>query len=211
MLYYENTWFVDMGFFFCLLKFIPHRCNSKNLKAPLLFVIAKSFPLSVLVPLFQQQNLCLNSCNLAFLQFAWMQHCSSIVFAMYGCCMWWWLTFGSHLEYLGDFDLSGIAQGCNGHNSHMWSPMKTLFSSACKSICRAGSRFDYWSLSQHPVLLYAALYLIADNRNCVSSHPSHSHTSYHPHPPSSLGLGVKCCFPRLKRKGDGVWWGKGHK
>lgn len=73
--------------YFCFLNLIPHRCNSENLKAPLLFVTAKSFPLSVLVPLFHQQNLCLNSCNLAFLQFAWMQHCSSIVFAMYGCCM----------------------------------------------------------------------------------------------------------------------------
>lgn len=72
MLHYENTWFVDMFgiFFFCLLKFIPHRCNSDNLKAPLLFVTAKSFPLSAFTPLFHQQNLCLNSCNLAFLQFA---------------------------------------------------------------------------------------------------------------------------------------------
>lgn len=118
----------------------------------------------------------------------------------------------SHLETIWStwviLTLVASPRACNGLSNHMWSPMKILFSSACGSICRAGSGFDYCSLSQHPVLLYAALSLIADNRNCVSSHPARSHTSCRPHPPSSLGLGVWCCFPRLKRKGDGVWWEK---
>lgn len=144
--------------YFCLLKFIPHRCNSENLKVPLLFVTAKSFPLLVLTPLFHQQNLCLNSCNLAFLQFAWMQHCSPIVFAMYGCCMWWWLTFGTHLEYLGDLDLGGIALCCvmgTGVKCDLkWKPWFPLLGKASAELDLG---LMYWSLSQHPVLLYAAL------------------------------------------------------